>query len=279
MEYLSAHDTVGAGHLKALFDVRVVVDSPICQYRYAEGLLDLSYEVPVADAHRLLILLFRAAVHRQQFTSSFLNSLAQLKGGLLTFQHSHLAEQGYLQPLRHGLHYPHYQVWLTKQVRTVMAPPSYSLRTSEVQIDGIHLILQHASSLQQRLGIVATELSDQRSIFLAGGEMLVLIGFLGDEHARVQHRRIAQVAPVATAEQTECQLTLVDHGCADQQRCLSEELRQLIHNILNYSGLSTVNQLHWSRYHGLMVSSCWSKSSTHSGCGISNSRVTFLYRP
>ena len=92
-----------------------------------------------------------------------------------------------------------------------MSFPGNTLRTSQIDINGINLILNHFSCLDNRLGIISTELSNQRSIFRAGSKMLLFVIFGGSHYFRMKHGRVCQIGAIATAEQAEGQFRLIHH--------------------------------------------------------------------
>jgi hypothetical protein len=57
-----------------------------------------------------------------------------------------------------------------------------ALRTSQVDINRIYLIFQHFGSFYHDLWIIAANLSNERPIFSAGGEMVLFVCLLRRHH-------------------------------------------------------------------------------------------------
>ena len=59
-----------------------------------------------------------------------------------------------------------------QQKRAIVAPLRYFLRTPQIDVDGVTVVLHQQRGLEQRLWVVATELGDQGSVLGAGAEGL-----------------------------------------------------------------------------------------------------------
>jgi hypothetical protein len=80
------------------------------------------------------------------------------------------------------------------------------LRAAEVQINRVRVVLDEPRSRQQRRGVVGAELSYERSVRGICAEVLFPVGFRLREEPRVQHGRVAQVAPILATKLSESQL-------------------------------------------------------------------------
>lgn len=86
------------------------------------------------------------------------------------------------------------------------------LRAAQVQVDGVHLMLDQLRSRQNRLRVVAAELRNERPVRVAGLEVELTVALVREEQLGVQHLREDEVGAVVPAEQAERQLAVVHHG-------------------------------------------------------------------
>lgn len=93
-----------------------------------------------------------------------------------------------------------------------MAPLGNRLRTAEIDIDCVAVVLSEQGSFQQHLRIVAAELYDERSILGTRLQRVLAILRVLAEAAAVEHGRVAQLGTVAATQQTPRQLAGIHHG-------------------------------------------------------------------
>ena len=98
-----------------------------------------------------------------------------------------------------------------------------TLGTSKIYVNGINLVFEHFSSPDHCVWIITTELSDKRSIFRAGGKMLLFISFGRSHDFGMQHGSITEIGAILSAEEPERKLRLIDHGCTDEERLFGQE--------------------------------------------------------
>ena len=96
-----------------------------------------------------------------------------------------------------------------------MSFPGDALRTSQIDINRIDLILKHFGGPHHNFWVIAANLSNDWSILRTGGEVYTLVIFSGGHHFGVQHGCIGQIDSVFACEHAEGKLGLVDHRPAD----------------------------------------------------------------
>lgn len=92
-----------------------------------------------------------------------------------------------------------------------MAMEGDHLRAAEVEVHCVTAVLHQPCRCEQLRRIVSSEVRDERSILRRGLELLRAVLSVYGEARGVDHRGVGQVAPVASAEETECQLRTADH--------------------------------------------------------------------
>lgn len=96
-----------------------------------------------------------------------------------------------------------------------MSFPGNTLRTSQVDIDSINLILKHLGGLDHNLRIIPAYLSNNGSILRTRGEVYTLVVLRRGHHFGMQHGRIGEIDSVFSCEHAEGKLGLIDHRPAD----------------------------------------------------------------
>ena len=90
-----------------------------------------------------------------------------------------------------------------------------ALRTSQIDIDGIDLILKHLGCLHHYLWIISANLSDNWPILRTRGEVYTLVSLVRGHHLGMKHRCVCEVDPILAREHAEGELGLIDHRAAD----------------------------------------------------------------
>ena len=103
------------------------------------------------------------------------------------------------------------EVFLLKQERAIISLLSNSLRTAQVYVDSITVVLNKFSCLQKDIWVVSTELNCKWSILWTWFEILHSVFWFLGEKSGVKHWRVANLSLVLPCEHSVRQLTLVDH--------------------------------------------------------------------
>ena len=100
---------------------------------------------------------------------------------------------------------------LFEQVGSEAAALGDALWASQVDIDRVAPVLHESRGGEERRGLVPGELHDERTVGARALARREAGAALIREDARVEHRRVREIAPVPPAQLSEGGLGLVDH--------------------------------------------------------------------
>jgi len=143
-----AHDSIYSSHLNALDDILIAVYASICINWNINRLLDFLYDFPITFANLLLILFFCSSMDSENSTTSIDNLPHQLHSGLLSRKNSDFACNRYFKIVMEFLYHFSYKVSFPKQKWSIMAFSSYSLWTSQININSIAAIFNFLGCLK-----------------------------------------------------------------------------------------------------------------------------------
>lgn len=138
---LTRHDTITPRHFQCFLYILEGRNSSIHNNRDLQCLLDLANHVVIGVHDSLLIVFLQAAVHCDERCAGCLNPFDEGHGQLLGWQASDLDRDGDVELSMKLLDHRNDQVGLLKQVRSIVALFSYTLRTTAIDVDCVTVVL------------------------------------------------------------------------------------------------------------------------------------------
>mmetsp|Transcript_54437 Transcript_54437/g.93804 ORF Transcript_54437/g.93804 Transcript_54437/m.93804 type:complete len:260 (-) Transcript_54437:70-849(-) len=196
--HLGSHGGVAACGKQACLEVFRRADAAVRDDGdLGDGLPDASNHGPVAGPHPLRLLLFVAPVDGQHACPRPHDLLRVLDGGFAVWKQADLDGEGHLEAGREGAHDVEHHALLVEQIGAVASFLGNALRTPEIKVHAVTLVLDCLARFQKRRWIVPTKLDDERAVLRscfkhASSVFLVALGI----KPGMDHWRVANVCAV-----------------------------------------------------------------------------------
>lgn len=213
---IAYHFHLHARFLQTSAHVLHALDVAIGKHRNPDRIAHRPNVRPIGQAGQRSLLVARAAMHRQQLGACLFQHLRVAHRFVAILEHAYFARHRHRQFGVQQAHDFGQQVPLVLQVCAVVAALCDRLRTAQIDVDRVTVVLGEQGGRQQRLRIVAAELNDQRPIGGAALQRLLAVFRVQRKVVAVEHGGVAQLGAVSPAEQPPGELRLVDHGSDDQ---------------------------------------------------------------
>lgn len=153
-----AHDRIHTGVVNASLDVFVIQNVAVRHHRNLEGFFDGLDLVPVGQSRLVALLLAQTAMHSQHLRARLFDHLGILDRLFDSREDADLDRDRHSELLVQQRHHLFNQLPLVLQIRAIVTPLRNVLRTAQVEIDTIAVLLDELGRLQERGRIIGTKL-------------------------------------------------------------------------------------------------------------------------